>query len=150
MTDAMSDVARAIIGLVYGLILGALSFMLMGAGHGTYVPFAVSSAPLALVTYPPLTIILGLLAAPVLWASLARIAPDKKWRTAFLAVLLLHYIGVAISLIRPPDGDWSYFARMMQFSGSIVFLWLVVYVLGQALIWYWFISAKRRRTTLPA
>jgi hypothetical protein len=127
---------------MYGLILALLSFGMMGGGHGTYIPFALSAAPLAQMSFPGETIYLGLIAAPVLWACAAGLASGKRFHRAFLIVLMIHYGGVALSLIRPVDGDWSYFTRVMRSAGEAVLLWLVTYVLGQALLWYWFLKTK--------
>ncbi len=99
---------QVIAGLTYGLILGILSFILMGAGHGTYVPFAISSAPFTVVNYPPFTIVLGLIAIPIIWIFVA-LAAEQQWHTAFLVVLIGHYIGVAISVINQINGHCSYF-----------------------------------------
>ena len=53
---------RVVMGVGYGLTLAALSFLLMGFGRGTYLlPLAISSAPLAVIEYPPpFTFFIGL------------------------------------------------------------------------------------------
>src|SRR5689334_14355527 len=91
-----------IAGLTYGLILGLLSFLLMGAGHGTYVPFTISSAPFGLVTYLPFTVVFGLIAIPILWAFVA-LAAERRRHHMFRVALIVHYVGVALSLINPMD-----------------------------------------------
>jgi hypothetical protein len=132
---------QIIAGLTYGLTLDILSFMLMGAGHGTYLPFAISSAPFGLVNYPPFTVLFGLIAIPTLWTFVA-LAAEQGWHKAFRVVLIVHYVGVALSVINPIDGDWSYLGRMMRFSGPIVVLWSLIYVVGQVLVWYWFLKVR--------
>jgi hypothetical protein len=129
-------ISKALVaGFGYGFILACLSFMLMGFGHGTYVPFAISSAPLAMIDYLTGTIFIGLFGAPVLWALIADLVA-KKFHRPFLITMALHYAGVTFSLVRPIDDDWSYFLRMMRFSGGTVILWIVAYVLGQAILWH--------------
>jgi len=132
---------RLIAGLVYGLILGALSFLLMGAGHGTYVPFAISSSPFAVVNYPPFTIVLGLIAVPILWTFVA-VALEQRWNRVVRLTLIVHYIGIAVSLLNPIDGDWSYFESMMRSAGAIVFLWALTYLVGQIVVWYFLLKAR--------
>ena len=130
-------------GVGYGLTLAALSLLLMGFGHGTYLPLAISSAPLAVIKYPPpFTFFIGLGGCVVLWVFVAAISCSERRRPAFRTVLILHYIGVAIAVIEPIDGDWSYFSKMLQVSGPAVLLWIVAYVLGQAMVWNWFAEGK--------
>jgi uncharacterized integral membrane protein len=125
-------------GLGYGLILGVLSFLLTGAGHGTYLPLAISSAPLVVIDYaPPFTFVIGLLGCPALWVFVASISCGERWRSVFRAALIMHYLGVVFAVIRPIEGDWSYFVRMLRFSGPAVVVWMSAYVIGQAMIWSW-------------
>jgi hypothetical protein len=129
-------------GFMYGMILTFLSFGLMGGGHGTYIPYTISSAPLAQLSFPGETVYLGLLASPVLWACAAVLSSGKRFQSAFLLVLAVHYGGVLLSLIRPIDEDWSHFNRVMRLAGEAVLLWVFAYVLGQALLWYWFLNTR--------
>jgi len=135
-------------GLAYGVILATQSFLFMGAGHGTYVPSAVSSAPLAVIEYPPpFTFFIGLIGCVVLWPFVAAISYSERWRWTFPTVMILHYAGVAFALIKPIDGNWSYFARMWQASYFFVLLWIIAYGFGQAMLWYWFVEGRSAART---
>src|SRR6185295_6759668 len=98
---------------------------------------------LAVIKYPPpVTFFIGLGGCVVLWVFVAAISCIERRRPAFRTVLILHYIGVAIAVIEPIDGDWSYFSRMLRVSGPVVLLWIGAYVFGQAMVWYWFVEGK--------
>jgi hypothetical protein len=70
------------------------------------------------------------------------VASAQRWHTAFCVVIIVHYLGVAVSVINPLDGDWTYFRKMMLFSRPIVFLWFLIYAGGQVLVWYWFVNGR--------
>jgi len=126
---------RVIIGFGYGLILATLALILTGLGEGTYVPLAISSAPLAVIEYPPpFTFFVGLIGCVVFWVCVAAI-PLSTRRGTFRTLLVLHYVGVAIAVTKPIDGDWNRFIRAMRSTSPAFFPWIVFYVLGQTVIW---------------
>lgn len=76
-------------GFLYGVILAVLALVAAGAGHGTYLPLAIVSAPFSILGMP-----VGLFGCPVLWG----LAGYLCWRVAegksavpFVALLCLHY-----------------------------------------------------------
>ena len=137
--------ARTWIGIAYGLVLGSVAFMCTGAGHGTYIPAAVSSAPLGL-----LGIAGGLLGAPALWAGIgALLEPQRRRGMAVLGIMLLHYGSAAWLLTHEPFGDWEYFARFATFAPGIVIFWTLVYLAGQSWAWYCLVDALANKRLQP-
>jgi hypothetical protein len=68
------------VGFVLGLMLGALAFLLSGAGHGTYAPMVANVSVLAFV--PFLGIFVAIFGAPFLWSFYFILIPniDSRWR----------------------------------------------------------------------
>ncbi len=129
----------AAVGFVYGVILGYLSFLTAGAGHGTYVMVGMSSAPLGL---------LGTLAAifgpPLLWAGVGALLASLDRRGArrwFIVFMLVHYLSGVALLSTEPFGDWEYVGRVVGAMPWVVAAWLATYGLGQAVIWLAFTRA---------
>src|SRR5262245_53879363 len=146
MNNRPKNTSQLIFGFGYGLALALLSFVLAGFGHGTYIPFAVSSAPFGVFGGPPVVI-----GALVLWPFAFRLAVSARGTTGrklFGGVILLHYVGAVVSLTYPVDGDWTYFWKMMEFASWAAITWLGVYVFGQVLMWTWFL--RELRTTEAA
>ncbi len=133
----------AAIGFLYGLVLAIFGLMAAGAGHGTYVLTGIFSAPLGLIGVPA-----ALIGAIILWlvvGLLIKTSPKK-----FLVFLLLiHYGGIFLILNTETYGDFKYFARMFLVNPSILILGLVVYTLGQVLIWIYLLFVKTKTRTHP-
>ena len=121
---------RTLAGLVYGAVLAGLSVIAAGAGHGSYIPMVVSSAPIGL-----LGAMAAVAGAPILWGGLGALLGWLRGvrRTRVVSiVLLVHYVSAALAA---SFGDWSYLFRSMPSIGAIIFTWAVVYVIGQLAIW---------------
>jgi hypothetical protein len=130
MEDSM---LRVLAGLLYGGVLAGLAIIAAGAGHGTYIPMAVSSAPFGFFGF-----ISAAAGAPILWggagALLHWLRRGSRKRT-MIVVLAIHY-GSALALVMSPSfGDWAYVLRSMPAIGTIMSVWAATYVIGQFAIW---------------
>jgi hypothetical protein len=118
---------------VYGSILAFLSFVAAGAGHGTYIPLFLSSAPFGLVG-----IMAAIAGAPVVWAGFgALVAPSgrAKWYGLIRALALAHYVS-GLALVAAAEPGMTYLGRVLRISPESVAIWLVVYVVGQVALWW--------------
>ena len=124
---------RTLAGLLYGGLLGGIAVIAAGAGHGTYIPMGVSSAPFGLFGFQAAAV-----GAPILWGTVGALLhwlPPNRRRRITLSVLAIHY-GTALALgISPLFGDWGYIRRSMPALGAILFVWAGAYVVGQLVIW---------------
>lgn len=133
--------AYLLLGLLYGLALAVWSFLLAGAGHGTYVALGLSSAPLGFLGIAP-----ALLGLPLLWACVGRLlagANAPPYRRALLAVAAAHYLGATVLLSRDTFGDWGYLDRALVAAPLLVFCGSAVYVAGQVILWATFFRAGK-------
>ena len=127
-------VGVALLGAAYGVALGFLAFVSAGFGHGTYILVGVSSAPIGVLGIPA-----ALLGAPLIWAVvgylLSRVTSIRSSR-AFLTAICLHYLGVFVLFLTPTYGDWAYFPRVLEVIPWVVLAWGLLYIVGQAIIWW--------------
>ena len=87
-----SDLRRATIGatvgFAYGSILARLSFLAMGAGHGTFLPFWLSSAPLGAFgffgDFGVYAAVVG--GAPAVCRSVAKLGSDHSTTVSYSAL----------------------------------------------------------------
>jgi hypothetical protein len=49
--ESRRAIVGAVVGFAYGSVLAFLSFLAMGAGHGSWVPFLLSSAPFGVLVF---------------------------------------------------------------------------------------------------
>lgn len=119
----------ALLGCGYGAVLAALAFLATGAGHGTYVPMGISSAPCGLLGFWAACI-----GAPALWAIVALLLAIRR-RTIVILVMIAHYGGAVLLASRGPFSDWDDLWRNIAPLGVLLGVWVGVYVLGQAAIW---------------
>jgi hypothetical protein len=115
---------RTLAGLLYGGLLGGLAVIAAGAGHGTYIPMGVSSAPFGLFGFPAAAV-----GAPILWGTvgaLLHLPRTNRGKRITISVLAIHY-GTALALaISRSFGDWGYVR---------LFAWAGAYAVGQLVIW---------------
>jgi energy-converting hydrogenase Eha subunit C len=132
---------RTLAGLCYGGVLGLLSIVAAGAGHGTYIPMAVSSAPFGFFGFRAAAV-----AAPILWGAVGVLLHRHRMgsRKRIIPIVLLIHYGSAVALaVSPSFGDWAYVQRSMPAIGTIMFTWGAIYVLGQLAIWRAVLRAAR-------
>jgi hypothetical protein len=116
-------------GFVYGGVLIGLSVLAAGAGHGTDLPMAVSSAPSGLIGFQA-----AAFGAPVLWTVGGLLIGGSRRRAA-MALLTAHYIGAAWLASRGPFADWAYLWRNIAPLWPLLALWTAAYVAGQLAMW---------------
>jgi hypothetical protein len=154
-SESRRAIVGAIVGLLYGSILAYLSLLAAGAGHGTFLPILLSSAPLGVFGYlaalfdmPYVGFVTTLLGAPLLWAtfgSLAATSGRGKWLRLTHVLALLHYAS-GLALVATRDGELAHLERVLRISPEFVVVWATVYLVGQVALW-WRIS--RRNQLLP-
>ncbi len=89
MTDPLRG---ALTGGACGVALLTWGFFAAGAGHGSYLPFAIAAAPISS------TFRVGFVAAPFLWSAVGY-ALGRRWAGVTLVVLAMHVGGVATTLV---------------------------------------------------
>jgi hypothetical protein len=140
-------IVGAVVGFAYGSILAFLSLGAAGAGHGSLVPFYLSSAPLGVLRFFGEA---GFYAAfvggaPVVWATFgALVAPSgrAKWRRLTQVLALLHYAS-GLTLIATTGGldELAYLQRLLRITPEFIVLWAAVYLVGQVALW-WRVSQR--------
>ena len=122
-----------VLGLIYGLVLGALALLAAGAGHGTRLLMSISSAPLGLwgafeAAFGP----------PLLWAAIGALSHRANRvvrRRQVVIGLTVHYFGVVVVVATFPRGDWDYLVGSMPGLAGVISVWGVAYAAGQIAIW---------------
>ena len=134
------------VGLLYGSVLIYLSIFASGGGHGTPVPFILSSAPLSVVVWSarylavasPLLDLAALLGTLFVWTGLGSVALSgrgKSLRLARILVLLQYASGFALIAIILPDA-WNVGAARHWDFVVMVSVWAMLYLLGQVALWW--------------
>jgi hypothetical protein len=121
---------RAFAGLAYGCALVAIGVLAAGAGHGTNVLMAAAAAPLGFLGA------WGAIAgAPILWAAVgAALAwlPRRSRKLVVASAVIIHYVSAASLLVTP---EWEYLIRNIRPLWAVMAAWMLVYGVGQGLIW---------------
>src|SRR5882762_4487092 len=141
----------AMVGLLYGSILSFLSLFAAGGGHGTGIPFLLSSAPLDVFTLAAWRVGASdvggyalLLSPPLVWAALGSLAAlsgrGKSLRlTQILA--LLHYCS-GLALVATSGAELLPLPSFVNVYLMVnVLVWATVYLAGQVALW-WRISSR--------
>jgi hypothetical protein len=150
-SDLRRAAVGAAVGFAYGSILASLSFLAMGAGHGTFLPFWLSSAPLGAVgLFGDLGVYAVVGGAPVVWATFgALVAPSGrvKWLRLTQVLAVLQYAsGFALVAATTGLGELNRLERAVRLAPEFIGPWGMVYLVGQAVLW-WRIS--KRNQLLP-
>src|SRR4029079_9940050 len=115
-----------------------------GAGHGTYIPFAIFASPLPALTWPlslvhgsaviaAIFTLLCFAAIPVMWAvafGFAAIARRKARGRGFVMAMAAHYVIAIVLITVSPVSDWAYVHRV----GAWFVASLLVYGGGQLVL----------------
>lgn len=120
-------------GLVFGGLLMVGSFVVAGGGHGSYLPLAVTGAPLSWVPGA------GVVAPLLLWGALGHLLSAGK-RTLAIVVLGAHTLAVLACLqfgspYEPGAQQWEYFERARRLMPVTLLATLGLYVMGLAAAW---------------
>lgn len=120
-------------GVAFGLALFVFAFGSAGAGHGSYLPFALFAAPLSLIP------VVGLFAAPVWWGAIGWLLKEGR-RPIVVGMLGIHALTVAGvlsfgTLMEPGAEQWRYFRETHR--AMPVWLWtgIALYVVGLVAAW---------------
>ena len=127
---------RALRGTGLGLLLCMLGVVIQYR-NGTYIPGAVSSAPIGLLDMQ-----LGLLSALFVWPLLAGLAGSARWRLLGLGLVGLHTATAIWFVTGSSIADWDLFRRAMDAAPVRVTVWAALYVLGLVALW---VTVLRRR-----
>ncbi len=137
-------------GFAWGAVLVYAGMYMSGAGHGTYVPFALATSPLSLF---PLyfgsrhSFWIVIFVVPLWWALLFALstAVHVFWRRVWVLFVLAHYAGVALLIYRTDYAygmHWRALRGMLHFRPAYVVGTLLLYAIGQAVMWH---EATRKR-----
>jgi len=136
--ESRRAIVGAVVGFAYGSVLAFLSFLAMGAGHGSWVPFLLSSAPFGvLVFFGDFGFHAALIGgAPVVWATFgALLAPSGRAKRLRLTqvLALLHYAsGLALIAATTGYDELRYLGRVLE----MMLVWAAVYLAGQVILWW--------------
>jgi hypothetical protein len=146
-SEIVRAIAGALAGLLYGCVLTFLAIAAAGAGHGSFIPLYVSSAPLSVLYLVAkaggeaafLAILFG---GTLLWAVLGwLVARAGRAPKAALGLLVVHYLS-ALALVvgtgEPPRGIAGEIPDFFK-------IWAPVYLIGQVVLW-WQVSRRLRPT----
>jgi hypothetical protein len=134
--EASKNYYFVVVGFLYGLMLSIIGLLVAGAGHGTYALIGAFSAPFGLLGIP-----VALLGAIILWSVLGLVLAASKMKI-LLFLMGIHYVGIILVLNTETYGDTEYFSKMFETNPSLIILGLVVYVVGQLLIWLRYLMIK--------
>jgi hypothetical protein len=129
-------------GFGYGVVIACLGMMTTGAGHGTTVLLAISSAPLGIINVGT-----GVFGAPFFWALAGWLLTDEGNRfdrLAFVLIALLHYGAAGFLTTFGGMNDWNYLSRTLNAAPAIVFAWAAGYGSGQLFLWCLFLAGPNR------
>jgi hypothetical protein len=152
--EARQAIVGAMVGLLYGSVLIYLSIFATGGGHGTPVPFILSSAPLCVVVWGAhyvgvashLLDRAALLGTLFVWAGLGSLVAlsgrGKSLRLARILVLLQYASAFALVAIILPDAWNVGFPYGWDFV-VMVGVWAMLYLLGQVALW-WRLSRRNK------
>lgn len=129
-----SPLAGAVCGAGFGLVLAFFAAVATGAGHGTFVPLYVTSAPLSALGFG-----WGLAAAPPLWALLGSMVFQTRNPSALrmgVALLVAHYLSAVAVLLTVSSGDeFRHLTHALKIAPEVSALWAAIYVAVQVAIW---------------
>ena len=131
----------------WGAVMVYAGLYMSAGGHGTYVPFALATSPLAL---GPLffgnrnSFWFVIFAVPFWWTLMMSIAGlTRFYRVVWALLIALHYSGAALLIYRT---DLAFGLRGRAFRGMLHIrpAWtigvLLLYGIGQAIMWHEFFS----------
>ena len=125
-----------IVAFVLNLALLLISFVIGGAGHGLMAPMVLLSGPC------PVNMGRFLLAQPLYWIAVGYSVNHWK-RSVFPTLVLLHYAGATIGIIRNFHDDfadpYSNLHEILPHLMGWIILFCVLYVAEQIILWTWWI-----------
>jgi len=129
----------AIIGFIYGSILAVLAIAAMGAGHGTYIPFLISSAPLGVLTrFGDIGTFIAIFGGgPIIWAIFGALdaLPARPRVIRTIQILILSHYLSGLALVLAEFDEFNYMLRLLRIFPAIPVIWAIVYLAGQVVLW---------------
>src|SRR5262249_421347 len=140
-SESTRAIVGAIVGFVYGSILAYLSLAAMGAGHGSFLPYFLSSAPLGVFgRFGEFAFFAALVGTPVICATFGSlVAPSNrpKWRRLPRVLVLLQYAsGLALVAATTGLDELTRLERVLRTAPEVVVPWAAVYLVGQVALWW--------------
>jgi hypothetical protein len=121
------------LGFAYGGVLAFLVFACAGMGHGSYVPWAVSSAPLG-----ALGIAVGFFGIPVSWMFFALLAGNSS-RIPFLILMVSRFVVATILIVlQSESGILMYIEKVPEFFLA----WLAFQIFAEIALWRIYFKKK--------
>jgi hypothetical protein len=123
------------IGFGFGFLLTLLAFVCAGLGHGTYIPLAVSSSPLSVLSVPE-----TIWCIPLIWGLFGFLASSDSALSRLLLIIAMtsHYL-IAIYAVRVnvlggmrEEDSLQYLSRGYL---VLIAIWLAFYVLANSFLW---------------
>ena len=131
----------------WGAVMIYAGMFMTGGGHGTYVPFALATSPLSLF---PLffgnrnSFWFVIFAVPFWWTFMMSIAGLTKYvRYLWLVLIATHYSGAMLLIYRTDIAfgmNGRAFRGMMHIRPAWTIGALLLYAIGQAIMWHEFFS----------
>ena len=130
----------AIIGFIYGSILAVLALAAMGAGHGTWIPFLISSAPLGVLTrFGDIGTFIAIFGgAPIIWAIFGALdaLPARPRAIRTIQILILsHYLSGLVLVFSAEFDEFNYMLRLLRIFPAVPVIWAIIYLAGQVVLW---------------
>jgi len=136
---------------MYGLVLSVLSMLNGDVGDGTYIPIALTFAPLLFIynfIAAPDTISVWItslctgiifIGAPIFWGFILYMASQSRHlriRLKFFLLMALRYAASIISLLSLHDVERM--AGTPDIEPVFLVVWGILFALGEVTIWYFF------------
>ena len=120
-------------GFAFGCVLFVFAFGSAGAGHGSYLPFAIFAAPVSLIP------MIWLFSAPVWWGAVGWLLKQQRsWLSALVMAGHSSTVGLILWLGTPGEPgseQWRYFRNTERIIPLWLWSGLVLYVIGLAISW---------------
>ncbi len=133
-------------GALYGLLLGYLALICCAAGHGTYIPAALTSAPLGIICTPA-----AIFGGPIVWALLGfslSMGLGLKTHPVFAIALVFRYAAGIYLVLFTEYGELTYLSRTVAQDPITLKAWALLFVAGEVAFWYCY--SKRSRLVQTA
>jgi hypothetical protein len=129
-------VRPTVVAFVLNSILLLISFAIAGGGHGLMTPMVLLTGP------SPVNFGLFFLAEPLYWLAVGYSVTHWR-RFVFPILMLLHYAGAAVGLIRSFHEDFADPYRNLHEIWTYFMWWIilfcVLYLCEQVILWIWWI-----------
>jgi hypothetical protein len=123
-------------GLAYGALLAMIGLGAANGGDGVMIPLYVFGSPL----FIPLLFFAPIIIWPTVTLVLSQ-AHRSNFKTIFLSLMVIHYLGGLAYLIA--WGDWDRLSALLVRSWMSVFILIASYFVGQTILWSLFAATQQ-------